>query len=194
GNMKIQKLLFFANFISIIERNKSLFPEKIRAFQNGCVVEEVRLRYKNDYMSLFMDSREYNPNFTQEEYDILNLTIGLFGHLSARQLSELNHSFSFWKNAFENSTNCFGYKNKESAIISKGMMLNETQQMKTMIETYRANQKLCLKKEIINGVSFFYDNSVNMDDEIINELVEFSLTAEDSSYSVYKENNKLVIY
>ena len=66
--------------------------------------------------------------------------------------------------------------------------------MKMMIDTYKSNQQLCLKKEIINGVSFYYDDSVVMDDETINKLIEFSLIAEDSSYSVYKESDKLVIY
>ena len=49
GNMKLQKLLVLSDLANIAENGKLLFPDPVLAFQNGCVVEKVRLRYKNDY-------------------------------------------------------------------------------------------------------------------------------------------------
>ena len=49
GNMKLQKLLTFADLISIAKYGKPLFNDPVLAFKNGCVVEKVRQRYKNDY-------------------------------------------------------------------------------------------------------------------------------------------------
>ena len=97
GNMKLQKLLFFADYISLATRNCRLFDDAVYAFRNGCVVESVRTRYKNDFQSLRRDCERFEPNFTEEEYEVINLTSAIFGELSARELSQLNHSFDFWK-------------------------------------------------------------------------------------------------
>ena len=35
GNMKLQKLLFFSNLVSIAEKGKPLFTDPIYAFANG---------------------------------------------------------------------------------------------------------------------------------------------------------------
>ena len=64
GNMKLQKMLTFANAISLAEYGKPLFNDKILAFTNGCVVEKVRLRYRNDYKGLKRDSDVFQPDFT----------------------------------------------------------------------------------------------------------------------------------
>ena len=56
GNMKLQKMLVFANLVSIAEGKGKLFSEDILAYKNGCVVEKVRLRYKNDYYDFKKDS------------------------------------------------------------------------------------------------------------------------------------------
>lgn len=194
GNMKIQKLLFFANFISLIERQKPLFQESVRAFTNGCVVEEVRLRYKNDYQGLYKDSQAYSPDLDQEEYDILNLTEDLFGGLTARELSNLNHTFSFWSNALNRSMQGNGYRDKNLACISPEEMLAEKDKMQSVIERYRANKLERMQFELINGVKFYYASDFSMTDEVISELEQFSLSAEDLAYSVYFEGESLVIY
>ena len=42
GNMKLQKLLSFANMISIAKYGHPLFAEPVLAYENGFVVESVR--------------------------------------------------------------------------------------------------------------------------------------------------------
>ena len=69
GNMKLQKLLFFADYISLATRNCRLFEDTVYAFRNGCVVESVRTRYKNDFQSLRKDCERFEPDFTEEEYE-----------------------------------------------------------------------------------------------------------------------------
>lgn len=72
GNMKLQKLLTFANAISIAEHGKPLFNDKILAFTNGCVVEKVRLRYRNEYNSFKRESDLFQPDFSEQEYNVFN--------------------------------------------------------------------------------------------------------------------------
>lgn len=193
GNMKLQKLLFFANLISLSETGERLFSEPIRAFSNGCVVENVRLRYKNDFANFCSDSIAFEPDFTQDEYDILNLTTNIFGQLSARELSDLNHSFSFWKTAYQRSQQSDGFKDKDLAIIREDEMLAEVDRIKSVIKTYRANCVENSCREVINGKTFFYSPDFEMTDAIIEQLEEFSRFADEDAYSVYLENGSLVV-
>ena len=194
GNMKLQKLLFFADFISISEYDELLFDEHIRAFKNGCVVEEVRLRYKNDCYGLVEDSERYDPNLSQREYDILNLTINIFGSLTARELSEINHTFMFWKNAYYRSIDsATGFKDKDLAIVSFEEMKAEKGKLMDVINTFKANKASDNDYELINGIRFYYDSDFEMTDSDMDELEEFSNYADESAYSIYRENGMLVI-
>ena len=193
GNMKLQKLLFFADFISISETGKVLFPEPILALTNGCVVESVRLRYKNDCLGLCQDSEVFQPDFTQQEYDILNLTTDIFGKLTARELSELNHSFSFWKVAYERSKNENGYRDKDLAIVRDSEMLKEAQKIKLLIKQYKTNRTDRSASELVNGVTFYHLPDLELSDEIMEKLDKFSVVADESAYSIYFEDGNLVI-
>ena len=48
-------------------------------------------------------------------------------------------------------------------------------------------------KEIINGITYYYDG-FELSDAIIEQLESFSLTADDDVYSMYMDDGKLVIY
>ena len=194
GNMKLQKLLFFANFVSLAEKNKPLYNDAIYAFSNGCVVESVRLRYKNDYDNLYRDSLTFNPNFTQDEYDVINLTAELFGGLSAKELSDINHTFDFWSTALNRSIQSDGYKNKELAKISNDEMLNEISKLQVVIEQFKINAANRAFREIINGVNIYYTPDLCMTDEILEQLENFSKEADETSYSVYIEEGNLIIF
>ena len=193
GNMKLQKLLFFSDFISLSETGHKLFPEPVRAFSNGCVIENVRLRYKNDFANLCSDSMAFEPDFSQDEYDTLNLAISIFGQLSARELSDLNHGFLFWKRAYERSCTVSGFKSKDLAIVHESEMLSEVDKIKAVIRVYKSNRTERAMHEIINGKIFFYSPDFEMTDAILEELEKFSRVSDENTYSVYIEDGNLVI-
>lgn len=193
GNMKLQKLLFFADLISLAENGERLFPEPIRAFKNGCVVESVRLRYRNDFDGFYADSMAFNPDFTQAEYDALKLTSAIFGHLSARDLSDVNHTFSFWREAYERSQRPGGYKDKDLAIVQEDQMRAELDKVRTIVDAHKSNRVENPFREIINGKVFFYSADFEMTDSIIDQLDDFSRYAEEDAYSVYIEDDNLVV-
>ena len=195
GNMKLQKLLVLANLISLAERGIPLFADEILAFEQGCVIEKVRLRYKNDLTGFLADSVVFNPDFSQDVYDILNLTIAIFGNLSARELSELNHSFSFWNNAFNNSKGRDGFRDKGKAIVTVEAMSGELDSIRNAIAAFRDTQSEYQSKEIINEIEFYYvPGEINFTDEVMDQLYAFSRVAEERAYSVYFDNGSLVIY
>ena len=195
GNMKLQKLLVLANLISLAMHRKPLFDDEILAFTYGCVVEKVRIRYKNDCMGFVADSEKFNPTFSQEEYDVLKLTASIFGRLSARELSDINHAFEFWSKAYHSSTQVGGYKDKSKAIVSTDSMNKEVDKILQVIRAFQDTVNENESKEIINSIMFYYNPSnVPLTDDILDELFIFSLTAEESAYSIYLDDGSLVIY
>lgn len=195
GNMKLQKLLLFANLISIAEGNGQLFSEKILAYKNGCVVEKVRLRYKNDYLGLKEDSDLFNPDFSQSEYEILKKTIDIFGDATAVELSEINHTFDFWKNAYDNSKLANGNYNQCLAVVNLSDIEKEIDRIKLILQAYEDTQDESNHYEIINGVTYYYEpNEIQLTDDVIEELERFSLEAEDETYSIYMDDGEMVIY
>ena len=195
GNMKLQKLLVFANLVSLAERDVPLFDEKILAFNQGCVIDKVRLRYSNDFNAFVEESRKFNPKFSQEEQSALDITLELFGRLSARELSEINHAFNFWYTAYQNSLEEGGYKDKGKAEVSVDSMRTEIDRFKSAIFALRETQSDKQEKETINGINFYYSlDDIKLTDDIIEKLYNFSLSATDRAYYIYLDNESLVIY
>lgn len=193
GNMKLQKLLVFADFVNVAEYGKLLFGNPVLAFKNGCVVEDIRLRYKNNYNNFKADSDAYQPDFTKEEYSVLKLVLSIFGNASARELSEINHTFDFWNEAFERSIDNSGFHNKNLAVVDMFSHKADIKKINAVIDAFVRSSSDTTNKEVINGITFYYDGFV-LTDDIIEQLEDFSLDAEDDSYSVYFDNGKMVIY
>lgn len=195
GNMKLQKLLTFANAISIAEYGKPLFDDEIFAFTNGCVVEKVRLRYRNEYDSFKKESELFQPNFSEQEYNVLNLVTGIFGNETAATLSQINHEFRFWNEPYSNGTKSNGYHVKEKSVVNMEDYPDDIEAIKKVIAVYKQNKQISKHHELINGITFYYDG-FELNDDIIQGLAEFALSdeAEDTSYTVCMDDGELVIY
>ena len=193
GNMKLQKLLVLADLANIAENGEPLFNDQVLAFKNGCVVEKVRLRYKNDYAAFKRDSESYQPDFSEREYEILKLVTEIFGCASAKELSDINHTFNFCKTAFYNGTSSTGYHNKEMSVVDMMSQHADVEKMREIISAYRETANDTTASETINGVTFYFDGFA-LTDDIIDQLESFSLSADDDTYSVYLDNGRLVIY
>ena len=193
GNMKLQKLLVFADLASVAQFGEPLFDDQVLAFENGCVVEKVRLRYRNDYVAFKQESDMYQPDFSDREYEVLKIIMDIFGRASAKELSEINHTFDFWKRAFDNGTSCTGYHSKGMSVVDMMSQQADVEKMREIISAYRETVDGAMAVEIINGVTFYYAG-FTLTDDMMDQLKGFSLSAEDDTYSVYLDNGKLVIY
>lgn len=193
GNMKLQKMLVFADMIHIAQYGKPLFKDKILALQNGCVVEDIRLRYKADYFGMREDSARFEPDFTDEEYGTLDAAIGIFGHVPARELSELNHGFSSWKQAYMAGTLQDGRQDKDRSEVDPEAYPEDIAAVKMALDAYYRRVKRTPNIEIINGVSFFFDD-MEMTDALMSELENFSVSCDDDAYTVCMDDGRLVIY
>lgn len=192
GNMKLQKLLSFANMISIAKYGHPLFAEPVLAYENGFVVESVRQRYKNDYAGLKNDSGEFNPDFSEEEYRILNDTLGIFGRLQAKELSNLSHEFSSWKKAYEKGfSNGFHYK--ESSEVDFSSEEEDLSRIRAVIGAYEKEKNTPFRKEVINGSTFYIPYEF-YSDELMRKLELFSMECPEDSYTVTYNGEELVVY
>lgn len=198
GNMKLQKLLVFSNLVNMALNNKPLFKEQLYAFRNGCIVDSVRRKYRNDYLGLKKESESFEPNFSECELETLEITLNIFDKLSAKELSDLNHEFDFWKDSYVDG--------KNYCIVSDNSIKKELPIIKNMIDSYK-NRDKNKKTEVINGITFYYDHDKlniygnfiidNKFYNIIDELYDFTLSDEldENCYSVYlDEFGELVIF
>ncbi|MDR1639690.1 MAG: hypothetical protein LBT59_08355 [Clostridiales bacterium] len=195
GNMKLHKLLLFANLIHMAEQGVPLFDDPIYAFAQGCEVEGVRQRLRFDHCS-FIDDCNSNPaTYSQSESHTLSLACEIFGDASARELSDINRDFEFWQTAYKASETQEGYRDKEKSIVTTESMLNECDRIGRLVITSEQAKDLDDLVEVVNDIEFCYDrDKISITDELLDRLYKFSLTAEDESYSISYFGDRLVIY
>lgn len=192
GNTKLQKLLSFADMISIAKYGKLLFEEPVLAFENGYVVESVRQRYWHDYFGLKKDSERFNPDFMEDEYGVANDTLGIFGRLSAKDLSNMSHEFTSWKDAYKKGfRNGFHYK--EYSIVDFFSAKDDIARIKAVVNAYESEKSTPFRKEVINGSSFFIPYDI-VSADLMEKLELYSRNCPEDSYTVANDDGKLVIY
>ena len=133
GNMKLQKLLFFAQLISLAKNNKLLFEENFCAFENGMVLEDVRLKYRNNLEELLGYS---SAKLSDEQLQVLELTKNIYGNEDADALSNMSHQFDYWKKYFENSNGQNNYKNKDKAKVPNDELKKDLDNIKDVLYAY----------------------------------------------------------
>lgn len=133
GNMKLQKLLFFAQLISLAKNNKLLFEDEFCAFENGMVMENVRLKYKNNLNELLNYKRK---ELTNEELEILELTKNIYGSENADTLSNMTHQFEYWKKYLQFSNNEFEFKDKNKAVVPNYELAKELDNIRDVLDAY----------------------------------------------------------
>lgn len=100
--LKVQKLLYFAQGISLYLYNKPLFEDKIYHEKYGPVVRSV-IKYLKPFGNLSIETLNKRKDLTKfnnnkEALNALSLAYENFGIFSARKLVELTHNDSCWKN------------------------------------------------------------------------------------------------
>ena len=193
GNMKLQKLLVLADMVHLSQNHTPLFEEDVLASENGLVVEKVRLRYRNDYSGFKSDSEKFDPDFNEEEYETLNAVIGVYGHLSAKELSDLSHSFKSWRQGYQNGMSENGYHDKKKSVVDFVAFPEDIEAVGKAVRAYKETQKTALRYEVVNGVTFYYDD-ITVNDEVLAELEKFSRVCEDDAYSICIDDGRLVIF
>lgn len=101
SNLKLQKLLYYAQGFHLAIYGEPLFPEPIEAWAHGPVVPSVYHQYKV-YGSDPIPPEEVDFNlFSEEQRKFLNEIYCTFGQYSAWKLREMTHDEPPWKDAYD---------------------------------------------------------------------------------------------
>ncbi|HUX56069.1 MAG TPA: type II toxin-antitoxin system antitoxin SocA domain-containing protein [Bacteroidales bacterium] len=99
SNLKMQKLLYYAQGYYFALYNKPLFQEKIIAWQYGPVVKEVYEAYSEYSHGSIPKPRRINLKvFDEEIMNFLKEIYQVYGQYSALRLMQLTHGEPPWKN------------------------------------------------------------------------------------------------
>lgn len=97
SNLKLQKLLYYAQGCFLAVTDEPLFGDDIVAWQHGPVVENIYHAYKNNGAKGIPFEEDFDSSeFTAEENDLLSEVYTVFGQYSAWKLRNMTHSESPW--------------------------------------------------------------------------------------------------
>ena len=98
SNLKLQKLLYYAQAWHLAIHLKPIFPEKFQAWVHGPVVPSVYREYKS-YRWMNIDSDVAKPEFDEVLSGHLNDVLDEYMGLDAYKLEQLTHMESPWLKA-----------------------------------------------------------------------------------------------
>jgi uncharacterized phage-associated protein len=93
SNLKLQKLLYYAQGFHLALYNEPLFPESVEAWIHGPVVPEVYHEYKNFASSAIPIPEDIDFSiYDKETVDLLDEVYSVYGQFSAWKLRNMTHN------------------------------------------------------------------------------------------------------
>lgn len=100
-NMKLQKLMYYAQGFHLAWKDAPLFAEPIEAWTHGPVVPALYFRYRDAGANPLPTPEEFEPQSIDEPTrDLLEDVYGVYGQYSAWGLRNLTHEELPWKDAW----------------------------------------------------------------------------------------------
>ncbi|MGA2849374.1 MAG: type II toxin-antitoxin system antitoxin SocA domain-containing protein [Terracidiphilus sp.] len=97
SNLKLQKLLYYAQGFHLAIYGNPLFPEKIKAWMHGPVVPQVWHEYK-EFGSNPIPVTKVNLNdYPDETRELLDEVYTVYGQFTASKLRDMTHQEPPWK-------------------------------------------------------------------------------------------------
>ena len=100
STFKLQKLVYYSQAWSLVWDERPLFANKIFAWANGPVCEDLYQLHKGSFLIVKDDlSRGEPEKLTPEEKETIDVILTNYGKFSGQQLSNLTHKETPWINA-----------------------------------------------------------------------------------------------
>ena len=123
SNLKLQKLLYYAQGFNLALEGQRLFREDVEAWTHGPVVRSVYHNYKHHGTNALPSPEDFDLNCLDEETrQMLDEIFQVYGQYSAWKLANMTHIEPPWKNAIERG---------QSTVISDDSM---SEYFKTLVE------------------------------------------------------------
>jgi uncharacterized phage-associated protein len=102
-NLKLQKLLYYAQGFYLALHKKPLFSEQVRAWQYGPVVTEVYYNYKEHSVNTIPQPDDFDiEQYDQETRELLDEVYEVYGQYTAPTLMRFTHKELPWKTTLIN--------------------------------------------------------------------------------------------
>jgi uncharacterized phage-associated protein len=108
-NLKLQKILYFAQAYYLSKISKPLFFENIEAWEYGPVVLEVYRKFKTKGSNPII-CEEDESSLSDEDKETLKKIWGTFGGYSASKLVDIAHAHTPWKDANKSANKIISHK------------------------------------------------------------------------------------
>ena len=108
-NLKLQKVLYFAQAYYLSKIGKPLFSDNIEAWEYGPVIPEVYRKYKS-HASNPIIYEEDKSSLSDADKENLKKIWGTFGGYSASRLVDISHAHTPWKEANKSSDKVISHK------------------------------------------------------------------------------------
>ncbi len=103
-NMKLQKLLYYAQGFYLALFDQPLFVDEIKAWQCGPVISEIYSQYKNFGRNSLPETEGFNPEkIDPETRDLIDELYDVFGKYTGTVLTNLTHQEKPWMSTEKNS-------------------------------------------------------------------------------------------
>lgn len=104
SNLKLQKLVYYAQGFSLALYDKPLFPKSIQAWAHGPVVRVLYDKYRDYEANPIPKPSEIKlSRYDTTTKELLNEIYAVYGQYSAWKLRELTHEDTPWINAYRKS-------------------------------------------------------------------------------------------
>ena len=161
-NVKLNKLLYFANLMFFCVKKEMLLKDEFVAFKLGPVVYSIYKDYRYNGLDKVPDSDEIK-DINDEQKQVLNIINFVYGSKESKELVDDSHSHNIWndvKNLIPNNPPIV-FENIDKSICDYFVDL---------YKIYKNFDFSSIKKEVINGTVFYYNiKNMNIDDYISDE-------------------------
>ena len=97
SNMKLQKLLYYAQGLHLALYDTPLFDDDIYAWEHGPVIPSIYKQYKANGANGISEFNSPDSGFTRDDEYALEATQDNFGQYSAWKLRNMTHEETPWK-------------------------------------------------------------------------------------------------
>lgn len=102
SNLKLQKLIYYAQGFHLAVFGQPLFGDKIKAWAHGPVVPDVWHTYKNTGWGAIGKPDNFElEKYSKDTRDLLDEVNRVYGQYSATKLRDMTHEEPPWKEAWE---------------------------------------------------------------------------------------------
>ena len=98
SNLKVQKLLYYAQGFNLAVYDEPLFPEAIKAWAHGPVVPQVYHVYKELGSGPIPVTRVTLAEYGERERELLDEVWSVYGQFTASKLETMTHNEPPWMN------------------------------------------------------------------------------------------------